>query len=143
MKSEISAAPASVLNHLSVETVAPEKWPEFCEAFTREFHGICTSVKRRDDENASEPVVEAHELALEQLLPHTLANGVSAITVVLEGKPRKIRLDSTGPLALWLYRNSSNWPVRLEILDVSGIRILHFTGEMDAGHGTSANAWGE
>lgn len=142
MKTDTCTAPASPLNNLSVEMIAPEKWPDFCKAFIQEFRGILTSVER-SDEIVNEPVAEAHELALEQLSAHTLANGVPAITVVLEGKPRKIRLDSTGPLTLWLYRNSSGWPVRLEILHASGMRILHFTGEMLLGQGASANAWGE
>jgi len=143
MKTDTYTTAASPLDSVSSEKISPEKWPAFCKAFTQQSHGILVSVERRDEDTGSETVAEAHGLAFEELSSHILKNGVAAVTVVMEGKPRKIRLDMTGPTELRGYRNPQGWPVRLEISSASGARILHFAGEMRTSRGASANSWGE
>jgi hypothetical protein len=72
-----------------------------------------------------------------------LENSVAALTIIAKGKPRKIRLNVTGPQRLKLYRNPAGWPIQLEIEHGQGRVILHFTGEVTARPGMSSNAWGE
>jgi hypothetical protein len=72
-----------------------------------------------------------------------LDNSVGAITVVAEGKPKKIRLNVAGPQKLTLYRNAAGWATKLEITHARGTAILHLTGEIELPPDMSSNAWGE
>lgn len=116
------------------------EWPAFCTWFTEEFRGMMTSLERREGEQS---LVEARNCPFTELIAHVLENRVSALTVVLQAKRRKIRVDVTGPTSLKLYRDPSARPLRLEIENAKGRVILYFTPDIEARPGLSSNAWGE
>src|SRR5438309_11970166 len=105
MKTDTYTTAASPLDSVSSEKISPEQWPAFCKAFTQQSHGILVSVDRRGEDTGSETVAEAHGLAVEELLSHMLMNGVAGVTVVMEGKTRKLSLDQSGPSELGGFRS--------------------------------------
>ncbi len=116
------------------------EWPAFCAWFTENFRGAVSSLERRE---GGESFAEARKLPFAELSARVLKNAVSALTVVVQAKARKIRLNVTGPRRLKLQRDSAGRPVRLEIEAADGGLILHFTDDIEAKPGLSSNAWGE
>lgn len=123
-----------------VTEVPVAEWPVFCSWFTENFRGLLISIDNLDETGER---IEARDRPFEELTAHILENSVAALTVVAEGKPKKIRLNVVGPQRLKLHRNPAGWPVRLEIEHANGRVLVLFTGTIETGPGFSSNAWGE
>jgi hypothetical protein len=123
-----------------VTEIPVAEWPAFCAWFTENFRGTVINLENQEEEGTR---VEARNRPFEELTAHLLDNSVGAITVVAEGKPKKIRLNVAGPQKLTLYRNAAGWATKLEITHARGTAILHLTGEIELPPDMSSNAWGE
>ncbi len=116
------------------------EWPAFCTWFTENFRGMLVSLERQEEGQSS---VEARHQPFAELSAHVLENAVSALTVVVQAKRRKIRVNVTGPTRLRFHRDAAGRPVRVEVENPTGRAILHFAGEIEAKPGLSSHAWGE
>jgi hypothetical protein len=123
-----------------ISEIPVAEWPAFCAWITENFRGVVIHIER---EERGETTIAARERPFEELIAHILENSVAAITIVAEGKPRKIRLNVAGPQRLKLYRNPAGWPTQVEIGYANGRAIIHFTGNPEDRPGSSSNAWGE
>lgn len=123
-----------------VTEIPVAEWPAFCAWFTENVRGTVINLENQEEDESR---VEARNRPFEELTAHLLENSVGAITVVAEGKPRKIRLNVVGPQRLTLHRNAAGWPTKLEISHAKGKVILYLTGEIELQPGMSSNAWGE
>jgi len=124
----------------AVTEIPADQWPVFCAWCTEKFRGIEISLEEQGNGESS---VDARGRPLEEVIFHALENSVPAITIVAQGKPKKIRLNVTGPQRLRLHRNPAGWPIRLEIERGEGRVVVHFTGKINEKRGLSSNAWGE
>jgi hypothetical protein len=124
-----------------VQQIARADWAAFCEWFTKNFSGIAVSLEKHEGTNSQS--AECLDRPLQSLRLRQLENGVEALTFNVEGKPRRIVLDVTGPQSMSLHANASGWPTRLAIRYDEGEVIAHFTGGLDPSTSSTANSWGE
>ncbi len=120
--------------------ISVAEWPAFCAWFTESFRGMAASLERQEE---GKSFVEARNLPFTELSARVLANAVSALTVVVQAKVRRIRVNVTGPRRLRLERDPAGRPVQLEIEHANGRVILHFTSGIVGRPELSSNAWGE
>lgn len=123
-----------------VTEIPVAEWPVFCSWVTQNFRGVLISIEREDQ---GQTTVEARERPFLELTAHILENSVAAVTIVADGKPRKIRLNVAGPRRITLHRNPAGWPTQMEIEYGGGRVFVHFTGTIENKPGLSSNAWGE
>jgi hypothetical protein len=116
-------------------------WPAFCKWFIAGYRGIIASLERH--EKGSGPLVDCVERPLLDLRLRRLENGVTAITVTSEGKPRNTQLDLTGPRRMTIQTNAAGWPSRLTVAYEDGEFVAHFTGGLDPAAVSTGNSWGE
>ena len=116
-------------------------WPAFCEWFTDGYRGIVASLERHEKESG--PLVDCVERPLLDLRLRRLENGVTAMTVIAEGKPRNTQLDLTGPRSMTIQNNAAGWPSRLTVTYEDGEFVAHFTGGLDPAAASTGNSWGE
>jgi hypothetical protein len=123
-----------------VTEIPVAEWPAFCEWFTDNFHGYIVSVERQQE---GESTIIARQSLFLELTAHLLENSVAAITVVAEGKLKKIRLNVAGPRTLTFHRKTTGSPLKLEIGHAKGRVTIYCNGAIETPAGMSSNAWGE
>ena len=138
---EGSSGGGSRFQAAGAQEIPVAEWPAFCEWFTANFRGIATSIERH--EGGDDLPAVCRDLPLVGVKAHQLENRVPAISVTVQGKPRNILLDITGPQRMVLHWNAAGWPTRLEVSYETGEVVVQFAGELEPVRGISANTWGE